>query len=136
MGVNSVPLAAEIEDIGPGSGVLLLRLIGEIDMATSDEFRRALSDLADRRPTDVIIDASGVSFMDSTGLHALIEGKRVIHDARADIILVCSPQVRRILELMFPAPLFASRVDTMEEALTALADRDDGSTRQSLSSTQ
>ena len=68
----------------------------------------------------VIIDASGVTFMDSTGLHALVEGKKLIHENGTRIVLVPSRQVRRVLELVFPDPLFATRVETIEEALAAI----------------
>ena len=49
----------------------------------------------------MILDATGISFMDSTGLHALVNGKRMIHEAGTRLILVPSPQMRRVLELVF-----------------------------------
>ena len=117
-------LSVDLEEPWPQQDVLVLRLVGEVDIATVDQFREILGRLADLRRANVVIDASGVTFMDSTGLHALIEGKRAIHDVNAHIVLVCSPQVRRILELMFPERLFADRVDTMEEALAVIDQRD------------
>lgn len=100
----------------------MLRLVGDIDLATADTFSQALEALAERHLADVIIDGTGVTFMDSTGLHALINGKRVIHEDGSNIVLVASPPVRRILELMFPEPLFAARVSTIEEALAILSE--------------
>ncbi len=98
----------------------VLRLSGEIDMATVSRLQEAFQELADRRLTEVIVDASMVTFMDSTGLHALVEGKRQIHETGSSLALVVSPQVRRVLELVFPESLFALRVDTMEQAREAL----------------
>lgn len=98
----------------------VLRLSGEIDMATVSRLQEAFQELADRRLTEVIVDASMVTFMDSTGLHALVEGKRQIHEVGSSLALVASPQVRRVLELAFPEQLFAARVDTMEQAREAL----------------
>ncbi len=61
-----------------------------------------------------------VTFMDSTGLHALVSGKDRIHGSGTTIALIASPQVRRVLELIFPEPLFAARVDTMDQARESL----------------
>lgn len=116
-------LTAEIDETWQGEGAAVLRVVGEVDLASMNVLTGAFEDLVDRHLTDVIIDATGVTFMDSTGLHALVEGKRRIHEAGTTIVLIASPQVRRSLELVFPDPLFAARVETMEEALTALANR-------------
>ena len=77
-------------------------------------------ELADKGLTDVIIDAREVSFIDSTGLHGLIEGKRIIHEKGSKIVLVPSRQVRRVLEVVFPEPRFAARLDSMDEAFAFL----------------
>lgn len=107
----------EVDDRDDGA---VLRLSGEIDLATASRLEAAFQELADRGLTEVIIDASMVSFMDSTGLHALVKGKRQIHEVGSSLALVVSPQVRRVLELVFPEHLFATRVDTMEQAREAL----------------
>lgn len=115
-------LRADIEDILVGHGAAVLRLEGEIDLATVDHFRQVLDDLVENHPSDVIIDATGITFMDSNGLHVLVEGKRVIHERGSNIVLISSPSVRRVLELVFPGRLFAARVNTMEEALAILSE--------------
>jgi anti-sigma B factor antagonist len=54
-------------------GVPILRIKTErIDGATAPEFRKALSDLGGRGLTSFVIDLSGVGFIDSTGLGALV----------------------------------------------------------------
>jgi len=113
-------LQIDIEPVDGNTGRAILHLTGEIDLATVDQFRKALDELADQNLTDAIIDASQVGFMDSTGLHALVKGKERIHGGGARIALIASPPVRRVLELIFPDPLFAARVDTMEQAREAL----------------
>lgn len=104
---------------GHPSGAVL-RLVGEVDIATAATLAAAFEELADRRLTEVIVDASAVTFMDSTGLYALVSGKNRIHGSGTTIALIASPQVRRVLELIFPDPLFAARVDTMDQAREAL----------------
>lgn len=107
----------EVEDRDDGA---VLRLSGEVDLATASRLEAAFQELADRRLTEVVVDASMVTFMDSTGLHALVEGKRQIHEVGSNLALVVSPQVRRVLDLVFPERLFAARVDTVEQAREAL----------------
>ena len=113
-------LQVEIVEVDEHDRGAVLRLSGEVDMATAQGLVAAFVELANRRFTDVIVDASLVTFMDSTGLHALTQGKKRIHEVGSQIALIVSPQVRRLLELAFPEHLFAVRVDTMEQAREAL----------------
>jgi anti-sigma B factor antagonist len=115
-------LQVDIDQLWVGQGAAVLRIVGDIDLATVDQFRQVLAALVERHLGDVIIDVTGVGFMDSTGLHALVDGKRIIHERGSNIVFVVSPPVRRILELVFPEPLFAARVDTMEKALAILSE--------------
>jgi anti-sigma B factor antagonist len=114
-------LTAEFESIRDDAAIL--RFAGEVDLSTVSIITEQFRVIADEGLRSVVIDATDVSFMDSTGLHALIEGKRLIHETGTTIYLVPSSQVRRVLELAFPEPLFAARVDSVEEALTALERR-------------
>lgn len=111
-------LTSSIEELSNGAAVLMLS--GEIDIGTAPHMASRFQELADRGLTEVIIDARGVTFIDSTGLNGLIEGKRIIHEKGSTMVLVPSRQVRRVLELVFPGPLFAARVDSMDEALAML----------------
>jgi anti-anti-sigma factor len=119
---HPVRLTAEISEIWQGDRVSVLRVAGEIDVATAEVFGNAFESVTEHNDVYVIIDTTDVTFMDSTGLHGLIEGKRLLHEHGRTIVLITSPQVRRVLELIFPEPLFAARVNTMEEALIVLAD--------------
>lgn len=101
-------------------GVVVMRLSGEVDMSSVDLMARQFEALTSGNTKTVILDASQVTFMDSTGLHALVEGKRVLHEAGSQIFLVPSSQVRRVLELVFPEPLFAARLNSVDEAIAAL----------------
>ena len=46
---------------------------GELDLAHLGDFRAALSDAAAEDETAVVVDLSGVTFIDSSGLGALVE---------------------------------------------------------------
>jgi anti-anti-sigma factor len=58
-------------------GTALVRLRGEIDMAVCDQMRDVLvNTIVGVHPPKVIVDMSRVTFMDSTGLGALVAGSR------------------------------------------------------------
>ena len=109
---------SRLEDLGEGSAIL--RLTGEIDMAVRGQLADGLESLVRGGLESVVIDGTEITFMDSTGFHALVDGKRLLHEQGIRIILVASPQMRRILELVAPEPIFAARVDTLEEAIVLL----------------
>lgn len=117
---NSELLKAAIEE--RDDGVTVLTLVGEVDLESAPVLAEQFRRLVDQKPAKVIVDASGVTFMDSTGIHTLVEGKRSLHDIDAEIVLVSSRIVRRVLDLVFPAPLFAVRVDSMDEAWGQITD--------------
>ena len=100
--------------------VVVVRLRGEIDLSSAGLLTDQFEAIAGRGTTSVIVDATNVTFMDSTGLHALVEGKRLLHGSGSQIFLVPSRQVRRVLELVFPDPLVASRLRSVDEALAAI----------------
>jgi anti-sigma B factor antagonist len=111
-------LTAELDHVNDETAVL--RLSGEIDLSSVHVLGDQFEAIVAQHLPDVIVDATAVTFMDSTGLHALVEGKRALHESGTRIYLVPSSQVRRVLELVFPDPLFASRVDSVDDALAAI----------------
>lgn len=101
-------------------GAALLELSGEVDLATADLLRAEFEALVDRGLTDVVVDATRVTFMDSSGLHALLEGEKIIHSGGSGVYLVPSQQVRRLLDLTSAEPLLSGEFGTVEEAISAI----------------
>ncbi|MEU4622455.1 STAS domain-containing protein [Actinoplanes sp. NPDC023801] len=59
-------------------GTVIVMVSGEVDYSNSDEVARRLRDaVTDWAPPAVEVDLSAATFIDSTGLGALIEGYRV-----------------------------------------------------------
>lgn len=110
--------SVEIEQLSDRAAVL--RLTGEIDMLTAPEIVPSFQALADRGLTDVIVDATQVGFMDSSGIAALGEGRRTIFEKGSSVALVSSPAVQRILDIAFPNNEFIPRFDTIAEAAAHL----------------
>lgn len=75
----------------------VLRVGGEIDAETSPEFRRALDGLRAASGTGpAVVDLGEVTFMDSSGLSALVN---VAADGHAVVLRRPSTMVQRIVEM-------------------------------------
>lgn len=66
----------------------VLTVTGEIDMATAPRFRQRLLGVIGGGAQNVVIDISGVDFIDSTGLGVLMGGAKRVRSAGGDIRLV------------------------------------------------
>jgi anti-sigma B factor antagonist len=63
-------------------GRYILKLIGHIDMATVDRFENALAQAVAAPEPTVLVDLSGVDYIDSTGISALMRAET---SARLDV---------------------------------------------------
>ena len=84
------------------------RLEGELDMATAGglmDLLRTTSDSDD----PIVLDFSGVTFMDSSGLRALLQAARS-DDCGPVVVKDPSAQVRRLLEISIPEGVPGLRV--------------------------
>jgi len=73
-------------------------LSGELDLGSADELLGAVDGLRDA--DDVVIDLDALSFMDSTGVHALLACRDVLADRGIPTQLEhVNPQALRVLEL-------------------------------------
>ena len=80
--------------------VVTMALHGEVDILTVDEVRRSLTEAVESRPSAIVVDLSALSFIDSTGLGALIFGFQRAREAGIGFRLARpSPNVRQILTL-------------------------------------
>lgn len=71
-------------------GVPIVRLQGELDMFTAEPFRRRLREQAEAHPAGVIVDLSGLQFIDSTGMGILLRAAQ----ESAGQLAVVSPRDR------------------------------------------
>ena len=62
-------------------GVVTVALTGEVDVLTVDQVRTSLAEAIADQPRSVVVDLSDLSFIDSTGLGALIFGFQRARDA-------------------------------------------------------
>lgn len=92
-------------EIRPGDEAQLVTLGGELDMAVEDEVFETLTSVTGSK---VIVDLSGVTFLDSSGLCTLIAAKGEI-ERRGHNVEIRGAQrpVRRVFELCWSSHLLA-----------------------------
>jgi anti-sigma B factor antagonist len=54
------------------SGTPIIRIDGEVDLANADSIAAAIEPIMAMRPERLIVDASGLEFMDSSGIALLL----------------------------------------------------------------
>jgi anti-sigma B factor antagonist len=75
----------------------VLTVSGEADIASSPALRSALETALDESAQEVCLDLCATTFMDSSGLHVLVDAHRL---AEGRLTIVCPPgNVRRVLDL-------------------------------------
>jgi anti-sigma B factor antagonist len=66
---------------------LVLSVSGELDLESSQPFRQRLADLTGQGQLPLLIDLSGLRFVDSSGLGALLATVRLPEERRPRIVL-------------------------------------------------
>ena len=98
--------------------VAVLRVHGEIDLVTAPRLAARCQELAHQSLSNVVVDATEVTFFDGRGVSALIEAR----PAFRTFSVVASPPVRRLLELFQLHEVFPI-YGTTEDALSNLFEK-------------
>lgn len=111
MGMGRLQLS--IDPAGSG-GIAVIEAVGEVDLGNSDDLTESVK-AAGAGGGAVVLDMSGVTFMDSSGLKAMLVATR---DLGAGLAVVVTPgsSVERLVELAGVSdriPNFASRGDAL-----------------------
>jgi len=120
----SVELDFEItEQVDHEPAVVAVR--GEIDLSSAPELRSSLLKQASEGRTMLVIDLSGVTFIDSTGLSVLLSGMKRLREAGGDLLLVIAdPQILRVFEITGLTGLFRILPDLAAARAAALEHRE------------
>ncbi len=90
----------ELAEESPGEGAHIIRVRGEIHVSTAPEFAQRLSAAIDSGKTAIVLDMSGVEFIDSTGLSVLLNGLRLVTQMHGRMAIVCAnPTVLRLFQI-------------------------------------
>ena len=104
----------------PGATYTVVVLAGEVDATNSDELYGVLESVVAQQPRLLIVDMSGLSFMDSTGLRMLLRSTRAL-DQQGGVLALAAPQVSvaRVLQLTRAdqlIPVYDSVADAIADA--------------------
>jgi anti-sigma B factor antagonist len=82
------------------AGVHIVNVSGEIHVSTAPAFREQLNAVIEGGTAMLVLDLSGVDFIDSTGLSVLLNGLRLVNQRHARMALVCAnPTVMRLFQI-------------------------------------
>jgi anti-sigma B factor antagonist len=78
----------------------VVKVDGEIDVATAPQLRECLHGVIARGPSTVIIDLLGVTFLDSTALGVLVGALKRCREVGGELhVVVADPRIMKIFEI-------------------------------------
>jgi anti-sigma B factor antagonist len=90
----------EIDKNDTATGVAVLRLDGRLNMVAAPRLKSAIDQTVESGQPRVVVDLGAVTFMDSSGLGALIAGLKKARQASGDLrITGVTQQVATVLKL-------------------------------------
>ena len=98
----------------------VISLSGEVDLYTAPEFKQQLLEVISQGATEVIVDLSSTTFIDSTTLGVLVGGVKRLRPNEGRLSLVCSDRnITKIFEITGLDRVFAI-YSTRDEAVSKL----------------
>ena len=95
--------------------VSMLTVSGRVDSNTAPDFDKALRALIDASRTQIVIDMSGVEYLSSAGLRALLSASKAAKSGGGDVRLAApSKRVREVMDLSGLNLIFAMYDDLVE----------------------
>ena len=96
----------EIGNAGSGADCVLT-VRGDIDLASAPDFETSLRTALDQSPSSITIDLTGLTFIDSSGLRALVSVSKEAQSRDATIALRNVPRhAQRVLDITGLSELF------------------------------
>ena len=94
-GIREDPIAG----VDRSDGAVVVRLAGELDLYNANAVRDVLLECCAESPDRLIVDLSGVKFIDSTALGVLIEARTRMPNRRGFLLAAPGLETRRALEI-------------------------------------
>ena len=104
-------------DSAPG-GITIVRPSGRLDMLTAAQLKQDLVKIVGEGQPRLVIDLAGVTFIDSSGLGALIGGLKVARQAGGDLRIAQPNQQARVILQLTTLERVLKPYATIEEALS------------------
>ena len=104
----------------PAPGVTVVAVGGEIDIASSPELSRRLDAVDAAGPFHVVVDLSGLTFVDSSGIRSLVVSAREM-EGRGGAMVLAAPQshVQRVFSTVHLSDVIAIE-PTLDAALATI----------------
>ena len=109
-GDDPTALSVRIEDAADGASIVAIG--GELDLSTIPRMHGPLLEQIGQRPA-VLVDLSGLGFIDSSGIGILIQALRGANGTAVHIVIATDSQVDRVF-----------RIAGVSEALPVFTDRE------------
>jgi anti-anti-sigma factor len=94
-------------DVTRAEGAVVVRLKGELDLATAPELQRELLGILEQPCSSLTLDLGELTFLDSSGLGALYRARQAADAGSVTLTLESVPRhVLRVLDVTAMAPLF------------------------------
>ena len=104
---NASDPTAQTWSFTPGQAPGTASLAGEIDFSVTPKARQRLIALIEAGAPEIVLDLSGLSYIDSSGLALFIEARKILAESGRTIrIAAISPQVRKLFNLTQIGELF------------------------------
>ena len=85
----------------PDEGLFVVALVGELDMASAAELSLRLAGLGKNERFRVVVDVSGLAFIDSSGLNALVTSARAVEANDGWMIVAgASQHIARVFDVV------------------------------------
>ncbi len=103
-------------EIREESGAVIVALEGDVDLQSSPDARKVLLECVGRKKP-VLVDLSGVGYIDSSGVASLVESLQIARKSGSNLILVSvSEGALRVLQLARLDKVFTI-CDSVEDGL-------------------
>lgn len=97
--MSALPAAFSV-DVRPARDRVVVAPQGELDLATVEGVRAEIAELRSRGFSDVVLDLRGLTFLDSAGIHLLLDSHRAAEARGLAFSIIDGPEpVGRALEL-------------------------------------
>ena len=116
---NKPQFSVELER--PSETIAVITLVGEVDIYSAPHFKEVLLQGIEGGAHTVVVDLSGVTFIDSTALGVLVSGAKRVRPQSGSVELVCKDEnIARVFEITGLDRIFGIH-STREEALKVAA---------------
>jgi anti-sigma B factor antagonist len=97
-------------DVMPEGDALIASLHGELDLAGAPTLRDALDAALKKDPDSLVVDVSGLTFLDSCGLAELVRARKRLPVSSQLVVRRARPNQRRIFSITGLDEVFVSRI--------------------------